>query len=205
MCIRDRAIPAGSSIEIEFIYPIPNPIPVGSYFIGFGLDAYDMVTEINENNLFYHPDLLIINNTITSTLKLPYPIIFVHGLNSNSETWNPLTDEQDRFYGWNFGGRMNFCLNDDSNDGTSLFVDDYQDFTLTSNNLGVGDYYYVNFDVSPTGVLFNNSVNSNQAAIFKQGRAIKDAIGHVLQITGSDKVILVGHSMGGLALSLIHI
>lgn len=64
----------------------------------------------------------------------------------------------------------------------------------------------VNFDVSTEGDLyvgndglpFNNDY-SNQAAIVKQGWAINDAVAKVLDQTGAEKVILVGHSMGGLA------
>ena len=40
---------------------------------------------------------------------------------------------------------------------------------------------------------------SNQSAIYKQGIAVKKAIERVMQLTGKNKVILVGHSMGGLA------
>lgn len=41
---------------------------------------------------------------------------------------------------------------------------------------------------------------SNQAAIFKQGYALSKMIDKVLDFTGLEKVILVGHSMGGLAI-----
>lgn len=40
---------------------------------------------------------------------------------------------------------------------------------------------------------------SNQSSAFKQGYALGRAIGKVLEVTGKDKVILVAHSMGGLA------
>ena len=46
---------------------------------------------------------------------------------------------------------------------------------------------------------FINDKLSNQAAIILQARALGRAISDVLQITGKEKVILVGHSMGGLA------
>ena len=41
---------------------------------------------------------------------------------------------------------------------------------------------------------------SNQSAIYKQGFALKILIDSVLRITGAAKVILLGHSMGGLAI-----
>lgn len=40
---------------------------------------------------------------------------------------------------------------------------------------------------------------SNQEAIVKQGKALQSIIEYVLAKTGSDKVVLVGHDMGGLA------
>jgi len=45
----------------------------------------------------------------------------------------------------------------------------------------------------------STDVLSNQSAIAKQGVALKVVIQHVLSLTGRDKVILMGHSMGGLA------
>ena len=45
----------------------------------------------------------------------------------------------------------------------------------------------------------NLSVQSTQAAIVKQGLGLKLAIDAIMDKTGANKVILVGHSMGGLA------
>jgi len=45
---------------------------------------------------------------------------------------------------------------------------------------------------------FNLSLESNQASIAKQGYGLKKAIEKIKDLTTSDKVILVGHSMGGL-------
>lgn len=41
---------------------------------------------------------------------------------------------------------------------------------------------------------------SNRSAVVKQGFALKQCIQHVLNATGATKVILVGHSMGGIAI-----
>lgn len=41
---------------------------------------------------------------------------------------------------------------------------------------------------------------SNQAAIYKQGKALKTMITLVLSLENTDKVILIGHSMGGLSI-----
>ncbi|MFZ4724717.1 MAG: alpha/beta fold hydrolase [Paludibacter sp.] len=133
--------------------------------------------------------------------KTPYPIIFVHGLNSNDATWNDAKDFLKTNYGLSYGGRMDFCLNQDGNFVTSKLADDYKDYTNIddSHRIVNGDFYTINFDVNNFGIPYNNNVLSNQSAIVKQGKAVSDAIKHVLQITGKDKVILVGHSMGGLA------
>ncbi len=44
------------------------------------------------------------------------------------------------------------------------------------------------------------SNQSNQASVAKQGYGLKLAIDKIKSVTGSDKVILVGHSLGGLAI-----
>lgn len=41
---------------------------------------------------------------------------------------------------------------------------------------------------------------SNESAIYKQGLALKMMISEVLEFTGCERVVLVGHSMGGLAI-----
>ncbi|MDX2189459.1 MAG: alpha/beta fold hydrolase [Bacteroidota bacterium] len=148
------------------------------------------------NTIFF---LLLSYFTIAQ--KLPYPIIFIHGLNSESSTWNSFTNYINT-YGLTYGGRMDFCLNNDANSSTSLFSNDYKDFTAISNSLTNADYYHINFNVDRWGNTISGTmttVYSNQQAIYKQGRAVRDAIKYVLSITGKDKVILVGHSMGGLA------
>lgn len=145
--------------------------------------------------------ILNTNERVTAS-KLPYPILFIHGLNSSSETWNTTTNYFDSQYGLTFGGRFDFCLSADGNHGlanTNFYPTSGADIaafeTTTMQN---GDYYYVNFDVNINGSI-GTSVYSNQSAITKQGVAVKKAVERVLQLTGKDKVILVGHSMGGLA------
>ena len=148
----------------------------------------------------------------TNNILLPYPIIFIHGLNSNASIWDTLTNFMDAKYGFNFGGRFDFCLNfDDDNTiaNTNFWPTPGADIALYTNpantsEIVVGDYYYLNFGVGSDGSVFPTSFNpyyvlSEQAAIVKQGYALKWAISYVLQKTGKDKVILMGHSMGGLA------
>jgi len=146
-----------------------------------------------------------------SNQTLPYPIIFIHGLNSNSDVWLDLKTQMIN-NGLSFGGRIDFCLNDNGNNNVAnklVYPTPNADIALYTdyiNNLFVGDFYFLNFDVNNIGELFPsadgspfNDVLSNESAIVKQGIAVKLAIQIILQKTGRDKVILMGHSMGGLA------
>ena len=137
----------------------------------------------------------------TFASKLPYPILFIHGLNSSSETWNTTTNYFDNQYLFTYGGRFDFCLNADNNNTTTnknFYPTPNADIAAFETSVQNGDYFYVNFNVNPNGSIGTN-VLSNQSAVAKQGAAIKVAVQRVMQITGKDKVILVGHSMGGLA------
>ena len=142
----------------------------------------------------------------TQVMKLPYPIIFIHGLNSECSTWDGTTLWMDDQYGVTYGGRFDYCLNYDDNQyiaNKDFYPTINADIAVFTGTWFVADYYYVNFDVGIDGSYHPNGstydVLSNQAAITKQGMALRDAINRVLQLTGRDKVILMGHSMGGLA------
>jgi pimeloyl-ACP methyl ester carboxylesterase len=148
--------------------------------------------------------------SVLATQSLPYPIIFIHGLESYSSTWNTYTNYMDAQYGTTYGGRIDICLNYDGSEYTAnknfaTAVHDGSDLALFTyaSNLTAADYYYLNFDVGYNGGFNPNGngeeVYSNQSAIVKQGLAVGQAIYMVLQKTGRDKVILMGHSMGGLA------
>ena len=198
-CVSVEALSAGAtSRPIQLSNPIPSAIPTGAYYVGWIVDPYNEVTESDENNGFYLASTeLEITNNLEFSRHIPYPIIFVHGLNSDDRTWSAMMAQLD-LYGWSYGGRMDYCLDVDGDLETSILSSDIRDFTNLAN-LQVGDYYTLNFDVGVDGTIYNKSVESNEAAIVKQGVALRSAIGHVLAKTGSDKVILVGHSMGGLA------
>lgn len=159
-----------------------------------------MSLRINRNILTI---LLSINLGLTfAQSKIPYPIIFIHGLNSDSDTWNDFSWNLYNRYNLSFGGRLDYCLNFDNNNFNGIYNDDVRYFINSINTLTNADYYHLNFDVNVSGT-FNpgllTTVKSNQQAVYKQGRALGNAIMHILAITGKDKVILVGHSMGGLA------
>ena len=143
-------------------------------------------------------------NSLTTQTKLPYPIIFIHGLNSGSSTWNTFTNFMDTNYLFNYGGRFDISLNDDNDlyhANLNLYPTVGADITMYQSTVyNGGDYYYVNFAVNSSGTYDEACANlSNQSAIAKQGLALRDVIIDVMQLTGRDKVILMGHSMGGLA------
>lgn len=155
------------------------------------------------------------NKNVLATQNLPYPIIFIHGLNSNDLIWGNTTDT-DLMYNFfqsknlTYGGKFDFNLNYDGNNATANKIlwsnsTPNADIAFYTSTASAADYYFVNFDVGSDGSvypghgLFNTDVLSNQSAIVKQGIALRVVIQYVLSLTGRDKVILMGHSMGGLA------
>ena len=187
-------------MDIDFVFPIPANCKLGANYILVKVDSKNEVPETNENNEFILSQLISITS-FNGQQNLPYPIIFVHGLNSDNKVWDSLVTKIQNYYGWSNGGNMNFCLNQDNNTATSNSVSDYRDWTIVSNLYPKGDFFTVSFNVDIYGKSLpsDDLFESNESAITKQGLAIRDAITHVLQVTKRDKVILVGHSMGGLA------
>lgn len=203
-----KELAPNESQDVVFLYPVSPSSSPGNYYIGFEADPFDDVPESDESNLFCASNAsgcvrFNISGAVRNYQKFTYPILFVHGWTADSRTWDAFTGEAVSYYGWSYGGRLDYCLNPDGNQSTS---DGYYQSFVNTSNLGVGDYYTVNFDISADGVLFVgndgipfNDDHSNQAAIVKQGWAVGDAIETVLDLTGAEKVILAGHSMGGLA------
>lgn len=151
------------------------------------------------------------NRSVNAIPKLPYPIIFIHGLDSGAHVWGNEGDTNDMTdvltsYGLNFGGRFDFNLNDDNNNLTSnkiFYPNSGSDIAQYYTSVINADFYFLNFAVGSDGSynpsnLSSLNVLSNEAAIAKQGVALAKAIQQVINITGRDKVILFGHSMGGL-------
>ncbi len=148
------------------------------------------------------------NKTNLVGQNLPYPVIFIHGLGGDGRsapgldgTWETVRTYFENTYGLTYGGRLDYNLNYDGNTSTSNITTDIGRY-FTSANLQAGDFYIMNFNINLDGTLpaagENTPSESNQSAIKKQGYALRDAISMILQVTGKYKVVLMGHSMGGL-------
>lgn len=139
------------------------------------------------------------SNQREDVIHFSYPTVFVHGLNSDQSTWNKMA-----IYlvegGWEYGDNFRFNLNYDGNNYSCDLFEDYKSFADENNR--TADFYLANFNTDRLGNTYDGSHNglSNQAAIVKQGLAVRDAVRRAMDLTGRNKVVLFGHSMGGLAI-----
>lgn len=204
----EKLSPSQISNVTEYKLPLPYTIATGTYYVYIVADNSNIISETNETN-----NIGLISGTISITKShwqytrqnIPHPILFIHGWVGDNLTWLNFADSVlNKQYGWSNGGVLDFCLNYDNNIYTGELYNDFHNYTSPSN-LVKGDYYFINFDIDADGnwISYEGPTNcqsqSNQSAIRKQGYAIKEAIQMVRSKTGADKVILVGHSMGGLA------
>jgi pimeloyl-ACP methyl ester carboxylesterase len=93
--------------------------------------------------------------------KPPYPIIFIHGWAGSDSTWmredytEAEPDENWKTYfendlGWNFGGRIDICLEMNTD---SLHDEAYSDVAcLTESVSSNGDFFMINFDVKRNSI-----------------------------------------------------
>ena len=169
------------------------------------------------------------NPVLSQTGQSPYPILFIHGLKDNDiDAWAYSISYLDDHYGQfaednvfhavlnaqsemtNIAGENGFL------DSDNILEDEDDDvlvnFVNENNTLSTGNIYTVNFknfwneDINAPLIEYYSSESGgltesdgNESSIYKQGYALKKAIEAVLAASGRDKVILVGHSMGGLA------
>jgi len=190
----------------SFLIPLHYDAVVGQSNIVVVANKRGEVLESNyNNNYLYSSNTITITGNYGIQQNFTYPVILVHGLNDLDTTWYPFLRDNLNNYGYCYGGNMDFCLNQDGNIHTSNITNpnlpyDIKDWTDTTQ-LTKGDYYTINFNIDNNGIKYINSATSesNQSAILKQGIAMQKAIQHVLKVTGREKVILLGHSMGGLA------
>ena len=149
----------------------------------------------------------------------PYPIIFIHGINSDEETWNDVVKFLNKSFSISANNKLNFVLNARGGDTTNYTEDvlmpQYDINGNLVNKLVNSNIFLINFknfwnrdNDNPKIIIHSNDgpgtflsqSKSNESAIYKQGYALSSCIKKVLEVTGADKVILIGHSMGGLAI-----
>ena len=115
-----------------------------------------------------------------------YPVIFIHGINSNAEdSWgkfrNVLVANT-----WTYGGSPFYDAS--SNTVRVYKTDTNETIPLTYADAGPGDFYTLNFS------------NNHNLTFPEQGAELAKVISAVLAANPpKNKVILVAHSMGGLA------
>jgi pimeloyl-ACP methyl ester carboxylesterase len=160
-----------------------------------------------------------INISYSQVGNSPYPIIFVHGINSDEQTWSVVVSYLSNSWSVSSNNIFQAVLNARGGDTTNYHQDvlilDYDVNLIRVNNLSSSNIYLVNFknfwnrDENNPRIIINSDEGpgsfftqskSNESAILKQGYALKKCIEKVLNATGAEKVILVGHSMGGLAI-----
>lgn len=109
--------------------------------------------------------------------KPAYPVIFIHGFKSDASTWDSMHNDLITA-GWVFGG-----------------IPILNEFTQNIDGVSAGDFYRMNFSDS-----LDPSHPAQRLHLVQRAYEIGLAIRAVLKANPSyKKVILVGHSMGGLA------
>ncbi len=155
----------------------------------------------------------------------PYPILFLHGYTGSQESWEPFTGEPAVAALWGpradvFHAVLNAYENEERIAGPDGLLDTPDDdvliqFVNEDNVLAPGCLYADNFEnfwnEDPSNALieinsgdspggfFASESDSNEEAAWKQGYVLGRMIERVLDANpGKARVILVGHSMGGL-------
>ena len=166
--------------------------------------------------------IFLFNAAYSQVGKSPYPIIFVHGVNAGEYTWDSALARLGQ--SWYVGNphNLNFVLN--AWGGNSGYFTNYLNDVVIPlkdengyvvNSITKSSIYTINFknfwnqNLSDPRIYIHSNdgpglplfeSKSNESAIYKQGFALSILIDSVLRVTGAEKVILVGHSMGGLAI-----
>jgi triacylglycerol lipase len=114
----------------------------------------------------------------------PFPVIFIHGLASSTEAWASFRNYLSKFGGWVFGGIPSYNQSTKNIDISCPFNPN-QLITCTGSS---GDFYTLNFS------------DNQWLSLESQGGELAAIIKAVLNANpGKERVILVAHSMGGLA------
>ena len=119
--------------------------------------------------------------------RFVYPILFIHGYCGEGKGWQSMVDVLTK-RGFRFGGDKDW-RNLSNREAAFASI---QNAPLDEPVLAVGDY--------KPGDFYTISLSDNNDLTFKeQGREVGLAVKTIRMLTGADKVILAGHSMGGLS------
>lgn len=142
----------------------------------------------------------------------PYPVIFIHGLDSKDSTWSETIDVVENTWGNHGSTDVFHAVLNAFEDNTDVYVDVLAAFPENNFLSPTGNIFAINFNNfwnedpnNPQLIKYGDGApgisesDGNESAIVKQAYALKQLIAKVITVTGSGKVILVGHSMGGLA------
>ena len=138
--------------------------------------------------------------------KPRYPLILIHGIYGSAHQWRGLCKDLEKHFGWRTSPAAQICVN--ASRTSTLWRDDVRFPQRFREELDPeSDLFPVNFfnwvDEDSVWHLYRLHIpgwsQGNASAPVKQGAALGLLIREVLQRTGAEKVILVGHSLGGLA------
>ena len=149
----------------------------------------------------------------------PRPVIFVPGISSSDLTWTDVASALRPDYGEPMSIHIDLNASADSDAEADVVVSEMVPFVRFSGQGRVdrrdgppqattSHQFYVNFEAWADDDSLTVHVDrglegrseSNESGIVKQGYALGLVIADVLAATGADRVVLVGHSMGGLAI-----
>ncbi|MGZ4979421.1 MAG: esterase/lipase family protein [Methylobacter sp.] len=115
---------------------------------------------------------------------VPYPVIFIHGIASSADTWIPYRDYLVNNAGWIFGGIPAY---DPATRTVAISCPSNPSQPVSCTGT-TGDFYTLNFS------------DSQNISLDVQGSELSAVIQAVLNANpGKTKVLLISHSMGGLA------
>ena len=150
----------------------------------------------------------------------PLPVVFVHGISSSDLTWTDVAAAlRDDGYGEPTSVHIDLNASAATDAGSDVVASAFVPFAPFDGEGRVvrrsgppaalaGRHVYVDFqawaDADSLTVHADRGEpgrsESNESGIVKQGKALGQVIADVLAATGADRVVLVGHSMGGLAI-----
>lgn len=126
----------------------------------------------------------VANSSVQIKSKIPYPVLLMHGIGQKAATWEQkgAVDYLENDLNLNFAGSFHFQKGQVGSDYFSLKTPQQESI----HSEGSMDFFTISF-------------SDSSGAIDLWAREIKIAVERMLKLTGTESVILIGFSMGGLA------